>query len=153
VQLAPAAAVSPPRLPHAGILCLLFCCTLPTVLSLPMQTEADHDANTQFLHAKRVVCLSLRASLAHARSKCTHAMAAHMQQMHVHPSSDAACKTVTVHADDEPHSPRVWGPAVWGPITVARHSYDSRGQPSPRRPEGEHGGLQGADICCHNTRP
>jgi hypothetical protein len=44
----------------------------------------------------------------------------------------------TVHADDEPHSPRVWGPAVWGPTTVARHSYDSHGQPSPRRPEGEH---------------
>ena len=47
----------------------------------------------------------------------------------------------------------MWGPAVWGRTTVARHSYDSYGQPSPRRPEGEHDWRQGVGTCCHSPHP
>ncbi len=51
-------------------------------------------------------------------------------------SSPCSLLTSVWNAEEEPHSPEMWGARAWSPTTVARHSYDTHGQPSPRRKDG-----------------
>jgi hypothetical protein len=83
VQLAPAAAASPPRLPHSGAVSAVAlhsthgACHSPCIQKLNMQTPN---------YCMPTIVLELIASLAHACRNCTHTVGTYIHQMHVHPA-------------------------------------------------------------------